>query len=426
MATAPINFLQGSSPMDNITAQLLSQLGGSLRARKDRGIAEERNRLVATQQEDQRQERARQESLITDLGLIESPTFDDYNKVALMLPKERASQIRAGFTQLNKEQQQNQLKSNVEIMASLDFSKQAGIDLLNERAQLERDSGDEEEAAELERMAVAAETDPDKVRTFFGTLTAALPGGKAFLDNLNALKGGGISSGDDIVHSSRILDDGTTQIVRKSGKIEVLSPTEAETELVKNAQVFGASLQGLRSGERDAGKAAIKVSTDAFKLLTPVRKNIAQLGEGIELLGQGAGTGFFEKMIPSIKTASVKLKNLQSRLGLNIIQTTTFGSLSEAELKFALDTAIPLGLDEKALEKWLTEKREAQKKVANILEETAIFLGIPGNTIADFAIKKKGEREGAETQESVDEKKRIEEPLTLEEEAELAELRKRK
>ena len=198
--------------------------------------------------------------------------------------------------------------------------------------------------------------------------------------------------GIDPVQSSRILDDGTVQLVRKSGAVEVRSPEESSRELVKQAQRFGAELQGLRKGEREAAGAAIKQSIEAFKKLAPIKKNIKNLNEGIRLIDEGAQTGIIAKRFPSIKTASIALENLQGRLGLDIIADVTFGALSESELAFAKDTALPIGLDGEPLKDWLGRKRDAQRSLAESLEEAALFLGEPGNSVPDYIRFKKAQQ----------------------------------
>jgi hypothetical protein len=223
-------------------------------------------------------------------------------------------------------------------------------------------------------------------------LTAAQRG------TLEARKTTAGAPGQDPVQSSKILDDGTVQLVRKSGAVEVKSPEAATKELVKEAQRFGAQLQGLRSGERDAAKAAITQSIDAFKKLAPIKKNIKNLNEGIRLIDEGAQSGVIAKRFPSIKTASIALENLQGRLGLDVIADVTFGALSESELAFAKDTALPIGLEGEPLKDWLGRKRDSQKVLAETLEEAALFLGEPGNSVPDYIRMKRAQQPAAPAQ----------------------------
>jgi hypothetical protein len=86
-------------------------------------------------------------------------------------------------------------------------------------------------------------------------------------------------------------------------------------------------------------------------------------------------------------------------MGLDVISSVTFGALSESELKFALDTALPTKLEPKALREWLVEKKRVQGLLANELRSAASFLGTPGNTIADYIKKQEVEAEKTKTDE---------------------------
>ena len=195
------------------------------------------------------------------------------------------------------------------------------------------------------------------------------------------------------VQSSKILPGGLVQMVMKDGTVQTVPPEEANETLIKAAEVRGAELQGLRAGERGEAEESTKRAAEAFKTLAATRKNIVNMNEGIRLLQEGAKSGAVEGRLPSFRAASVKLDNLRNRLGLDVIGGTTFGALSESELNFALGTALPTGLDEKELLQWMVEKRDAQMKLTANLEEAALFLGTPGNTVADFITMKKAERD---------------------------------
>ena len=58
-------------------------------------------------------------------------------------------------------------------------------------------------------------------------------------------------------------------------------------------------------------------------------------GEMLDAIDAGADTGFIASKVPSLTEASILLNNMQSQLGLDLIQNTTFGALSESELNFA-------------------------------------------------------------------------------------------
>ncbi len=186
------------------------------------------------------------------------------------------------------------------------------------------------------------------------------------------------------VQSSKQLSGGLVQLVMTDGTVKTVPTNEADGELIKSAEQRGAELQGLREGFRGEAKSSTKLALSAYKGITSGRKQIRDLNEGIKLLESGAKTGAVQSLLPSIRAESIKLDNLQKRLGLNVISNTTFGALSQGELDLAMSTSLPKRLNEKELIQWMTEKRDAQAKLLDYFQETAEFLGTPGNTVSDF------------------------------------------
>lgn len=173
---------------------------------------------------------------------------------------------------------------------------------------------------------------------------------------------------------------------------------------------------------------AQKASADAFAQIQPMRETIRLYDEALDILDSGADTGAVASRLVSITDLAVKLDNVQSRLGLNVIRNTTFGSLSEAELKFALSSALPQNLTPKELAKWLEDKRAVQEKMIGYITDSAIYLGQHGNSVAGWMQLKKEEAAAAKAVTKKPEKKAAEEAptgaLSPEEEAEFALLSK--
>ena len=195
---------------------------------------------------------------------------------------------------------------------------------------------------------------------------------------------------DKFSAKTEILEDGSTIQTTTSGKRIVKNPegtvvTGAEAaKIVKAAKEEGIRIQSERAGGRSTAKAAVKRSEKAFDSVEKIKSNMLNLDEGIKLIDEGAETGPVMALLPSVRSTAVQLDNLQGRLGLDVIGNTTFGALSESELKFALNTAFPKNLKPEDLRAWLVRKKEAQTKLASYLTEVAQFLGTPGNTTADF------------------------------------------
>jgi len=204
------------------------------------------------------------------------------------------------------------------------------------------------------------------------------------------------ATGKAEVQSSKILPGGLVQLVRKDGTVEILPANEANKELVEASEARGAELQGLRAQEREVGKGTAQIALDSFDKVSGIRSNVANLREVISLVDDGAETGPLADKLPSFRAETIKLNTLKNQLGLDVVGSVTFGALSEGELNLALNTALPTNLDGPELINWANNKIAAQEKLANNLEEAAVFLSTPGNSVADWVKLKKNEKKEAE------------------------------
>ena len=134
---------------------------------------------------------------------------------------------------------------------------------------------------------------------------------------------------------------------------------------------------------RDAGK----VSKESFSSLKNIKSSISTMNEAITAIDKGASTGAIERFLPSFTEATLELENAASRMGLDVISATTFGALSEGELRLAMDTALPTKMKPVALRKWLVSRRDAKRKMARELNKMAITLGKGKTTIAEYLEK---------------------------------------
>lgn len=162
-----------------------------------------------------------------------------------------------------------------------------------------------------------------------------------------------------------------------------------------------ASEQVEDKGRAEAVKRAVAQSDKAFEKLESINTNIANLEEGINLIqNEGASTGVIADLLPTVRASSIKLKNLQSRLGLDIIGAVTFGALSKGELDLALSTALPGNLPENELIQFLTDKRNAQVKLRDQITEFAQFTGAGDKTSAEWLEFKKQQKNTTQTSEA--------------------------
>ncbi len=212
---------------------------------------------------------------------------------------------------------------------------------------------------------------------------------------------------------TEIFKDGTVVQAKPGGGVEVKDPSgktvegQERLDVLAEAQKAGVDFAASKVGEGERKKleaqkeikpeivretkqveAAVKTSVKAFEQVDKIQKNIFNLRDAIDAVKAGAGTGPLESKLPSIRSASVTLDNIQGRLGLDVVGAVTFGALSKGELDLAKAVALPTGLDGPELVKWIEKKISAQEKLMNYFAEQAVFLS-QGNSQADWLKFKK-------------------------------------
>jgi hypothetical protein len=146
------------------------QLGESIRQ-----VREQRQAAVEQQ--------SRQQELMSQLNQIQQKpgrTWEDYQSLANLLPKDQAESLRKNYELLNTERQDSAKRFSGQVAAALlspnPDSQQRGIDLLRQRAKAERNAGNVKEAEGYEIHAQIAETEggtkvvADEIMTFGSTV----------------------------------------------------------------------------------------------------------------------------------------------------------------------------------------------------------------------------------------------------------------
>jgi len=405
--------------------------------------------------QEQAQRQAEQQQQITQaFQRLRQPgaTAKDYADLAMMLPETQAKAVRESFSMLNEEQLRNTRTQAGQVFGAFRSGRpDIAIGLLDRQIEAKRNSGDEEGAKFLETWRDVAKENPTATEDFFGYVLTDMPGGKDVVDA--ALKLGEekrtkelfpalkkqkevelrkatseaevaeieakyaerlqkatlakinreiTAQSEDRVQSSSIKPDGTVVIVTSKGLTRVIGPDgveltgQARMDAVRDAEQFGADIQALRAGARAGGEIGQKEAQKAFENVGKVRQNLSNLDQAVAALDAGANTGVIANKFPNWKASTIELRNIQNRLGLDVVGSVTFGALSEGELSLALETALPLNMNEKQLRDWLIRKKDAQSKVADYLSEQARYLSVPGRTVGqwtEFAEKKYGTKQ---------------------------------
>ena len=186
-------------PIDYTSAFGQNPMGGfvnALQAGQQFGLVEQQRQAAAQQQQmlQQQQQAAslRQQQIAEAMGrLMAKPnrTFQDYEQVATLLPKEAADGLRANFEALTKEQQRNKLQSGAQVWSAVKSGQtDVALKLLGDYAEGERNAGREDVANAYETWSSLIKANPSGAELVIGGEIAALPGGKDFIESAGKIQ----------------------------------------------------------------------------------------------------------------------------------------------------------------------------------------------------------------------------------------------
>ena len=119
-------------------------------------------------------------------------------------------------------------------------------------------------------------------------------------------------------------------------------------------------------------KMAQEKGAAVFGRASGLGEQIGKLKRASELVGEGgAQTGVIRALLPSFNSATAELRSIANGLGIDIINSATFGALSEKELSLALSTGLDTSLQGAALSEHIQDKINAQEKLYNQLMDDA-------------------------------------------------------
>lgn len=151
-----------------------------------------------------------------------------------------------------------------------------------------------------------------------------------------------------------------------------------------------ADSQSLIAGQKEfaklsAGSRRVLIDT-GFETLTAIDANLLNFDRAVDALNAGAQTGEITRLFPTFIEATHTLNQVQKELALDIVGGTKFGQLSKGELDLALSTALPTGLNEEELLRWLEAKKIATTKLRNYYREQVEYFETtgPGASVSQF------------------------------------------
>lgn len=118
-------------------------------------------------------------------------------------------------------------------------------------------------------------------------------------------------------------------------------------------------------------QAAMTAGQEAFVAAERATGTIDTLRRALLALQDGGESGFVRQYLPTFNAATAALRQSATEMGIDLIQSATFGALSESELDLALSSTIDLSLPPAELRKLLEQKIELQQLLRNELMSKA-------------------------------------------------------
>jgi hypothetical protein len=110
----------------------------------------------------------------------------------------------------------------------------------------------------------------------------------------------------------------------------------------------------------------------AMGQLTDLDRQIEKMGVAFKALkDEGAQSGIFRSSLPAFDAGTAQLRSMANQLGIDVVNSATFGALSQEELRLALRTQLDLTLSPPELMKQIEAQIRAKDKLRNELFKMA-------------------------------------------------------
>jgi len=190
---------------------------------------------------------------------------------------------------------------------------------------------------------------------------------------------GGVQTDQETGQMFTVRMNPNSQTIERVDIPGAFGPTEAEKQTAA-LELVGKEFdvkQGLEKGQEVFNQ---------FNIIDQQIQDFRRIGE---LVDQGAKTGFIQKFLPSTDAATTELRQIANKMGIDIINSATFGALSATELQLALSTGFDQNLTGDELVDYIQRKVAAQTKLRNaLMPEVQMLLGGSGlKAYADYKIE---------------------------------------
>jgi len=129
---------------------------------------------------------------------------------------------------------------------------------------------------------------------------------------------------------------------------------------------------------KDEEKATL-MGNDAYDRSRDLRNQVQQFEQALSLVEDGALSGWLNQKLPAINDRTALLRGIQNDLGISVINSATFGALSEREMQMAMATNLDLNLPPKELREMIIEQIRVRTKLAQEFESRARSILVDGD-----------------------------------------------
>jgi len=176
------------------------------------------------------------------------------------------------------------------------------------------------------------------------------------------------------------------QTIAREGTTEDVAKSEATIrERKKFAEMTGAN--------------RAKVIDEGFKRVAELQQGIGNIDKAIGALDDGAQSGpLINRFTPTIRAQTKRLEQVRNLMALDVLNSATFGALSEKELRIVQQTAMP-DIPPPELRKWLETRREGMRKLQKSIKEQVDFIDQGGTQAGYLRMKDRQASQDAGQQE---------------------------
>ena len=168
-------------------------------------------------------------------------------------------------------------------------------------------------------------------------------------------------------------DPNTGEVTRRNieGAVALTPAEEQQMEIDKE----------IRLADREQAQ---QIGFSAFQRADQLGESIGSLYTAYNAIDKGAESGMFRSMLPAFDASTAQLRTVASQLGIDVINSATFGALSEKELQLALATELDTSLPPAELRKQIEDRIRAKDKLRVELIKAARELTSGNMTYSQF------------------------------------------